>query len=177
MHPDADHRGTTEARLKNARSHRWLLWSGIIFGVAEGLAAAFLFPAIGAPEPWTSLGVFILLALIFMLISSRTPLAVELSDGSITFQHPVRRNKIPREEIVRVEYRVQSEQVDRPLERRYYGVSVWSDKGRKADVGLDGPVVKHLMAWFDSSLSILKGYRGNWVLEERFLDSETDQMV
>lgn len=173
MHPDTDHHETTEARLKNARSRRWLLWSGIVFIVAWGLTAGFLLPAMGAPEPWTGLGMFILLGLIFMLISSRTPLAVELSDGSITFRHLVRINKIPHEEIVRVEYRVQSEQVDRPLDHRYYGVGVWSERGRRADVGLDGPVAKQLMAWFDPSLSILKVNQGNRVLEERFLDSES----
>lgn len=158
--------------LVNRRTRNWLLLTGGIFGSA-GLSITLLTPAIGGPLPVVFLGMLVILGGGFLLVSSKAPLAVKFGEEALTLRHIVRRKTIPRSGITLVEYRLLKSQALKPLDERYYGVSVWSGRRRKADVSLDGPVADRLMTWFDPTRSILRIYEGRRIIEERKLRPET----
>ena len=158
--------------LVNRRSRNWLLLTGGIFGSA-GLSIILLGPAMGVPLPLISLGMLVILGGGFLLVSSKVPLTVIFGEEALTLRHMVRRKTIPRNEITLVEYRLLTSQAQKPLDERYYGVSVWSGRRRRADVSLDGPIADRLMTWFDPTRSVLRIYEGRHVIEERKLKPET----
>ncbi len=159
--------------LVNRRSRNWLLLTGGIFGSAGLFGIILLAPAIRAPLPLAFLGMLVFLGGGFLLVSSKTPLSVKFEEEALILRHIVRRKTIPRNEITMVEYRLLTSQAQKPLDERYYGVSVWSGRRRRADVSLDGPIADQLMTWFDPTRSILRIYEGRRVIEERKLKPET----
>src|SRR6266545_6465756 len=72
---------------------------------------------------------------------------------------PLGSTRLNKDLITRVEYRILEPYLVRPIEARYYSISLWSSARRLADIGVDGAVVVRFMSWFDASKSILKVYR------------------
>lgn len=159
--------------LANRRSRNWLLLTGVILASAWLFIAILLAPAIDAPQPLTSLGTLFIFGGGFLLVSSKTPLAIRLGEQAVTFRHVLRRKAISRSQITRVEYRLLTSQVRKPVEERYYGVSIWCGNRRRADVALDGPIAKKLMNWFDPARSVLRIYEGGRIVGEHKVEPDT----
>jgi len=162
--------GPPRLAFENKRSKAWLLGAAVIFSFAWLLGLGLVAPALRAPTPWTQIGGAATLVTVFVAMAAKTPLRVEFASDALSFHHLFRTRVIPRECITRVEYRLLVEYAAKPVDLRYYGVSLWQGTKRIADVGLDGPIAEHLMSWFDSSRSTLRIYRGRELVEERPLE-------
>lgn len=157
----------TERSLPNTRSRRLLLVMGVALAVGWLLASLFLGPAIRVPSPWTELGAAVIVGFGLALFSSKTPLTVIFEDDRVILRHAIRWNRIRRNEITFIEYRLIVSQVEKPVRERYYAASIWSGRRRRADVGIDGPIAQRLMSWFGPEKSAVRIYRGGRVIEER----------
>lgn len=156
-----------ERTIRNRSSSRWLALTIVVFGLAWVAVSYGVASVVAAPMPWTSIGVLVLFGGGVMLASAKTPLSLEFEDGRLILRHLIRRRKIRRDLITHIEYRILSTYVDRPVEARYYGVSMWTGYHRIADIGVDGLVAQRLKEWFGSERSVLKVLRGRVPIEER----------
>ncbi len=157
--------------ISNRKSRR-LLYIGITaLAAGWGFSALVLAPAIAAPAPWTQLAELAIFGLIGLLISWKVPVSMEFRPEYVVLRRLLGSTRLNKDLITRVEYRILEPYLVRPIEARYYSISLWSSARRLADIGVDGAVVVRFMSWFDASKSILKVYRGRQLVDERPLGS------
>jgi len=163
-----------QGRMQNYRNRNARLFLG---GSAAALLAGWLFvafilrPLIRAPSPWTEIGGALWLAGGWILLSLKIPLSVEISEDAIALRRLLGTNRILRSRISQIEYRILENYLDKPVDLKYYTITIKEGTKRLADFGVDGRIAHRLMSWFDPARSTLKIYRGEQLIEERSLGS------
>lgn len=157
--------------MSNRNSRRLLLVGLVALSVGWIFSSLILAPAIAAPAPWTQLGEFVIFASLGLLLSTKVPVSIEFGPDYVLVRRLYGSRSFGKDTITRAEYRILEPYLRKPVEDRYYSVSLWSGTRRVADLGVDGAVALRFMAWFDPTKSTLKVYRGRELVEERPLES------
>ncbi len=152
---------------RNRNAILFLVIAGVALLAGWVVGVALYAALVREPSPLVPLAGAVWLVGGWAFLVSRIPIVVEISQDTLVLRRLLSRKKLERSQINGIEYRILAPYLDRPVDLRYYTISVLGQTKRLAEFGADGRIAQRLMTWFDPLRSTLKVYQGRELVEER----------
>jgi len=155
----------------NRKAAFFLAITGVAFLLGWIVGVALFSALVRDPSIWVPLTGALWFLGLWVFLVSRIPVAVEVWVDTLVLRRLLLRKKLERHQISRIDYRIPDNYLEKPVDLRYYTISIRGRTKRLAEVGADGRIAHRLMTWFDPGRSTLKVYHGRKLIEERSLQT------